>query len=566
MIEVLLSWGYLLGICLCIGTGACKLLSMLMWGKKESVFFSYTMFQILTAGVIAATLYAEYFSLIGKINILAHMLLLFTAVILGCINRNAVMDMIKKGIRILFSWEGFFYLCFAVFLSYFASRGEFHTDTNIYHAQMIRLYEEYGHVKGIGNLQLHFAYNSSFLAFCALFSFRWLLGRSLHTATGFLAFFFSVYAFHGLRNFKDRKEHITDFMRIGILFYLLVILVRIMSPATDFATMFFTLFVLAEWCENLEGERSMERYGILALTAVFIATMKFSAALLALLAVYPGFFYVRKCRWREILSLSGSGLVILLPFFIRNYLISGWLLYPFDGIDIFAVEWKIPKEYLLIDKQQIETWGKCLYDVSLSDTPVSQWLPIWWNVHERFEKMLIYAVIMGFLLLCITLSHRILQNKVIRWDMAVLLFVNCANIVFWFLEAPFIRYGLAFLLAVPMIALGEYTGHHWKGIYSILSGGAAFCLFIALSPYWSNYIDDAGVFLKHNLKEPYYITQKDYDDTETAYMEINGNKIFYSVKGEINSYYLFPNTCYKFMLERSTLIGDKIEDGFKAKD
>lgn len=88
---------------------------------------------------------------------------------------------------------------------------------------------------------------------------------------------------------------------------------------------------------------------------------------------------------------------------------------------------------------------------------------------------------------------------------------------------------------------------------------------MALSPYWSNYIDDAGVFIKHNLKEPYYILQKDYDDAGTAYMEISGNKIFYSVKGEINSYYSFPNTCYKFMLDRSTLIGNEIEDGFKAR-
>ena len=51
--------------------------------------------------------------------------------------------------------------------AYFASRGLQHTDTGIYHAQAIRWYEEYGLVKGLGNLQQHFAYNSAYLAYAA---------------------------------------------------------------------------------------------------------------------------------------------------------------------------------------------------------------------------------------------------------------------------------------------------------------------------------------------------------------------------------------------------------------
>ena len=46
---------------------------------------------------------------------------------------------------------------------------------------------------------------------------------------------------------------------------------------------------------------------------------------------------------------------------------------------------------------------------------------------------------------------------------------------------------------------------------------------------------------------------------------MNGNVIYFSRGEEINSYHVFPGTCYEFMLERSTLIGDEIEDGFKAK-
>lgn len=62
-----------------------------------------------------------------------------------------------------------------------------------------------------------------------------------------------------------------------------------------------------------------------------------------------------------------------------------------------------------------------------------------------------------------------------------------------------------------------------------------------------------------------YIEQKDYDRGSMDSCEINGNTIYFSTGEEINSYHVFPGTCYKPMLERSTLIGERIEDGFRAK-
>ena len=116
-----------------------------------------------------------------------------------------------------------------------------------------------------------------------------------------------------------------------------------------------------------------------------------------------------------------------------------------------------------------------------------------------------------------------------------------------------------------MIALGKYLSEKKRGFYSILTGGLVFCIVVSLSPYWDRYITDAGVFAKQNLTQPYYITQKDYDQAQEGSYEINGNQIYYSVKGEINSYHVFPSTCYEGSLERSTLIGNEIKDGFKAK-
>lgn len=556
MLSVILSWIYIFLICMLIGIGTLSLL------RNRH----FTLVLYLMSGIIVITVYAEFFSIFAKIGGCAHAVLLVTALWCGYINRKKIQQFWKQYRPVLLSWEGFFYCCFALLIAFFTSRGEFHTDTNIYHAASIRIYEEYGMVKGIGNLQLHYAYNSSYLAFASIFSLKWLLGYSLHTTTGFLEVVICLYAFHGLRNFQQHENHVTDMMKIGILLYTLVNVIRSMSPATDYATMFFALFIITAWCENLfEGDSDTTVYALLSVAAVFTATLKFSSCLLILIAIYPAVRLIRDRKWKEISACIFCGCLIVCPFLIRNYFISGWLLYPFDGIDLFKTVWKIPKEYLLHDANQIKVCGRCLYDVNKIDMPVSKWLPIWWEHQFRYEKMFLGAVVLGLILQAVMLLMRILRRQRLRSPLIVLHLAIWADIAVWFFMAPFIRYGLAFLIAVIMIAAGEYLSEKKSGFYSIVTGSLMFCILVSVSPYWDQYVTDAGVFVKQRLREPYYIVQQDYDEGSMDSCDINGNKVYFSTGEEINSYHVFPGTCYKPMLERSTLIGDRIEDGFRAK-
>ena len=554
MISVIVSWIYISMFCTLIGIGALSFIK-----KPKFSWIWYFM-----SGMVVITVYVEIFSIFAKIGALAHMILLAAAVFTGVMKREKIKELCKEYRPVLCSWEGFFYCCFMLLIAYFSSRGNFHTDTNIYHAQAIRLYEEYGMLKGAGNLQLHFGYNSAYLAFASVFSLNWLFGQSLHTTTGLLELSLCFYAFHGLKDFKQHKSHITDLMKIGILFYVLVILTGSMSPATDYATMLFVLFIITAWCENLEGERSITIYALLSVAAVYAMTLKFSACLLVLLVLYPALYLVKEKKWKEIAGYIACGLVILCPFLVRNFFISGWLLYPFGAIDLFRVEWKVPKDYLLLDSDQIKVWGRCLYDVAKVDWPVSKWLPVWWEHQERYEQMLIGAAVIGLLLQLIVWINRMIKKVKPRWELAVLLLAIWGNLAVWFFMAPFVRYGLAFLFAVIMISVGTCISEKRKGFISILTGGMLFCIVVSVSPYWDHYITDAGVFIKQRLRDPYYLVQKDYDSCHMEQMDLDGNIIYYSTGNEINNYHTYPGTCYPSMLERIALIGDRIEDGFKT--
>lgn len=554
MIYVILSWLYISFICILIGVGALSLV--------KSAEFSWIWYFM--SGMVAITVYTEFFSIFAKIGACAHLILLAAAVFIGVMQRKKIKELIKEYVSVLFSWEGFFYCFVLLIIAYFTSRGTFHTDTNIYHAQAIRLYEEYGTLKGAGNLQLHFGYNSAYLAFASIFSLKWLFGQSLHTTTGLLELSMCLYAFHGLKNFKQHKCHIADLMRVGILFYVLVILTGSMSPAPDYATMLFILFIITAWCENLEGERSIGKYALLSVAAVYAITLKFSACLIVLLVIYPAVCLIKEKKWKEIVGYIVCGFIILCPFLIRNYLISGWLLYPFEAIDIFRVEWKVPKEYLLFDSNQIKVWGRCLYDVTKVEWSVSQWIPIWWEHQERYEQMLLGAAVIGVLLQFVMLIDRIVKKWKPRWELIVLCIAVLGNLAVWFFVAPFIRYGLAFLFAVIMIPVGVCISEKRQGFISIVTGGMLFCILISVSPYWDHYITDAGVFVKQRWREPYYFVQKDYDIGNMESINMNGNIIYYSTGNEINSYHTYPGTCYPSMLKSAVLMGDRIEEGFKT--
>lgn len=557
MLVVLLSVIYISVVAFGLGLLGLAFLDRTIKYKK------YEEMTILMIGIVIATVYAEIFSLFGRVYAFAHVIALLLSILGYLLNKKYIKKTISNIKSTFISKEGLVYVLFALFIAFFASRGDFHTDTNIYHAATIRIFEDYGIIKGLGNLQLHYAYNSSSLAFASLFSLKFVFGYSVHATTAFFEMICGVYAIYGLTRFRQHKLHFADSIRVAILFYILIILVRSMSPATDFSTNLMALLLIARFFDNMEGTRSTEKYALLSIFAVYVVTMKFSACLIVLIVIYPAVILIKNKKFKDIIVYLLLGVIVLAPFLIRNYILSGWLLYPFSAIDIFNPVWKIPKEYLEHDAAQIKVWGRCLYDVTLLDLPFKEWFKVWLSKSERYEIMLIYGTMFGALASFVIAIKNIITKKEYAYDYICAYIAIIACLLVWLFEAPFIRYGLAFILPMIFIPIGVLFNDSLKGMSKALITISAFVLLTCLTWYYDNYVLDMAVFLKQRAADPYYIQQKQYDNAKTEYIEINGNKLYYCAEGEINSYYYCPNTCYEGMLRRSTLIGDRIEDGFK---
>lgn len=555
MLQILLLWLYISSVSVSIGYFVLKMCTKIL---KDQVDESMT--HAIIAGMVTLTVYAQIFSIFTKVSALAHIVMLLVAVVLAIVNRKELWKILKNAKESVFSLEGLVYIGIILVCAFFTSRGTQHTDTSIYHAQAIRWLEEYGAVRGLGNLMGNYAYNSSWLCYTALFSMKFLGGLSYHTTNGYIMAVMCVYVIDGLWDFKKHQSHEADALRLGILFYAVVICVVAMSPATDAPSMFILLYIILRWCENLrEGKQSLHVYAMLCVLIVYAVTLKLSTGMLVLLVILPAVMLIQSKNIKAIIIYIALGVVVLLPFLIRNVIISGWLLYPFEVIDLFNVEWKIPIENVIVDSQQIKVYGRKTYQNELINQSITEWFPVWWEESEAYDRGLLVAQFVGIFLMGISFLKGIISSKKVDWNLQLLNMTLIVCFASWVFTAPFVRYGLGIMVAIPLLAIAQYQETRRVSLYKVFAIGSIVLIVTCLAPYWNHYVMDSLLFVKQNLTQPYYIQSKDYDELAVNAYEVEGYTFYQAAENAMLSYHSFPGTGGN---KRFGLLGDEIKDGF----
>lgn len=562
MVSVLLNWSYILVTAFLMGFGLRALVDRLFQYKIREAG------SIIAMGLMAATVYAQIFSLFYKVGLAANLILVLICLIIAVKERHAIAEVIGT------AWQGRgtgWKLLMAVSVivwSYCTSRGYMHYDSDLYHAQSIRWIEEYGIVKGLGNIHVRFAYNSSFFALSALYSMKFLCGVSLHAVNGFMAVLLWTEIMKLFQNHKNRRTIVTDFARFGALYYLTIVYSGIVAPASDYAIMCVVFFIIIKWLELLEKDvHDIPPYALLCVAGVYAVTLKLTAGLILILLIKPASMLICEKKWKDIGIYLLMGVVTLFPWMARTVIISGYLLYPFPALDIFNVDWKIDAAAAALDAAEIKTWGRGLENAALVDLPVSEWITNWFqNTLPGIGKLLIVADVLC-LLLMVVLIIRFLRNRdrdpLYNGQLLVLITV-AVSYLFWQLSAPLLRYGYAYVLLVVMITAGIVYDLFVKFMekrqkFQILKtirvlGAALLVLFCAAKTVsFARYVQDEAA-------KDAYVWQQDYGKYELESYEVNGITFYYPVSGDRTGYDSFPS------LPRQTQIcfrGQGIADGFR---
>ncbi len=555
MILVFLNWLYISILALIIGLSINKVIK----GLFHYVINDWAM--VWLNGIMALTVYAQYFSLIYRMGTISNIVLCLLSGGLAYWMRNELRDLfenVKRSIKInkKMMMMALIFIAIVCFFEIITNQKANHADTDGYHVQAIRWIEDYGVVKGIGNLYNRLAYNSAFMCLQALFSWRFLFGVSMHAMNGYLCCGFFLIVLYDLL-FAGQKSYILTFFRIMIMVYIVYPsnLYDISSPNSDMMTMLFVGFILYKWVSLLEEkEKNALPYALLSVIAVFTISLKLSAAILPLLAIKPAIMLVKEKRWKDIAVLIGMGILVIAPFLIRNVIISGYLLYPYSGIDLFNVDWKMPASMLDYDKYEIMVWGRCLRDVSLRNVPLTGWLPVWWEEQEMWLRITVIANVIS-----IPLAIGVMIRKIRRKDWDTVHFVFCIIVLFfsWFLSAPLLRYGLIYTIILPITVMGvmlsEKNFSTKQGSRILVSLCLTGCII-------------SGVFRLRDIQTINKFSHVAYNFWDCEGVSWEGIEVYIPYQMGNMGYYFIPSTQHDYVLPYIELRGESIQDGIRVKE
>lgn len=467
MVYTLLNFGWIFISTFLLGFAFLTMLGKCFNKNLLSIDF------ILVTGLMTAAVYAQVMSLIYKVRTFASLLLFLIILVIAVLFHKTLLDWIRELLadrrRLYGSIIIFMLLTFMGMIV--ACQPTSFYDTGLYHAQAIHWIEDYGYVKGLGNLHNRFAYNSSFLCLQALYSWVFINGQSLHGMNAYIGIVMAGYALLSFQGGKAKgTNHVADMLNIALLLYICNSLGEMESPGTDFFAMCLMLYLLARWfrCQCIE-----EKY-VLCILAAFGVTLKLSITPIVLLAAVPAIYLIKEKRWKETAVCLGTGFLAVLPFLVRNVMISGYLVYPYTVIDIFSVDWKMSEYAVNRDRNEIMAWGRGLRDVNKIDYPLWDWFPIWFQDLTGAQRAL---VLLNMLLIVVMICFVVREIRKKRFEMAYICCVAMLGLVMWFFSAPLIRYGRAYLYILPamLIGLAAERIKILEAVCKLISAGFAIC-------------------------------------------------------------------------------------------
>ena len=254
----------------------------------------------------------------------------------------------------------------------------------------------------------------------------------------------------------------------------------------------------------------------------------------------------------------GSGLAAVFPYLARNVILSGWLVYPFAGVDLFFVDWKIPVGEVLYDSEEIKVYAKGMTDVLLKDLPMEQWLPGWFSALKTLEKLWVCSSLLSIGLVLLAALYYIAKGQREKYPYLFLGMILIIGYLFWQIGTPLVRYGYIYILVFPFFTAGIW--------YDLLlkKRKKAYILFAL-------FLSSLGLYKGKNLlqdilryaKQSNYVWQQDYYTGEVKAYEVEGQTFYLPLEQGQIGYEKFPGVPYeRYDFE---LRGEDLKEGFRRK-
>ncbi len=566
MTAIIINWLYITLIAVILGVGFFAVLN------KVTNYICKEIDICLFMGIAFIIAYAQLFSIFYKVGAVANIVLILLCLIICILCRREFKGILQKASeevsllrkRKLSLQSIAQIMCISIiFVSFWfiACQRAYHADTDLYHAQAIRWIEEYGVVKGLGNLHHRLAFNSAFMPLQALFSWEFLIDQSMHVANAYLCMTITIYALSTCSVFQNKRMRGSDCFRLLIFLYSVMNVSVFSSPNTDNFALLLFLYIICKWCEYIEEKNEQPAaYGLLCLLALCAVTVKLSVAMIMILTLKPAIELLKQKQYKTIILLVLSGVFILFPFCARNFIISGYFLYPSVATGFFDVDWKMLPYAVKFDKQEIMARARGIYEMSRYSEACNmsffEWFPGWFRQQKIWVQVLTVINAITLPMLIVVTCKKIIK-RIQSYDM-IMAVMSIVQFVYWIMTAPRARYGSVFLFLIPCMVLFYLIEAEPKKIlhfyrYAVLLMTGLFVIFFTYKAVTQ--------IEKLPLKRSSYYVYRECDEVEWE-----GITMYIPRENEITGYYFFPAITYERRLQYLELRGDTLGEGFRIKE
>jgi hypothetical protein len=188
--------------------------------------------------------------------------------------------------------------------------------------------------------------------------------------------------------------------------------------------------------------------------SIFLVTVKLSSAPLLLL---PLLIFIRQIRRKAVnaFKLVLVALIILAPWFARNLILSGYWIYPAPFLVNLSPnwDWKIPLNNVIGEVRSIQAWARIpgVDTNKVLAMPLRSWLKEWFENLTKYQKAVVLGAVFSPILFAVS-ALTWLRRKIFTGSYIYMYVVGYIGLIFWFYEAPDIRFGYGVLASTVLLA------------------------------------------------------------------------------------------------------------------
>lgn len=437
-----------------------------------------------------------------------------------------------------------------------------HPDTLGYHIQIIKWIEEYRIVPGIANLNPRLGFQSNWFITSALFSFNFTGAGSYvylnSLITLWLLFFFISRMNYSITKKKQKESLLWIVLMTMTLSSYTQVMLTATSASPDYITCIYTWLGLY-FLYNSEKKAEAFSLVLVILFSFFAVSIKLSALPITITGLYAFIKLTSKKRSKTILfSMIATGIIVI-SFFVRNAITSGYILYPATFPNIVNRDWKIQELKAQRERVYVTAFAKTESEGSdqaiafTNNMKLKEWLPIWWHNRALADKAILALTGLCFFLL------PILYKKIQKANTHTLVCTaTClTGTIFWFIMGPDPRFGFGFLIGLVgltanmLIPKSVFAFIPHKLICSMLLVINAALLFYIIHRYNNYFSRNQLIYASGIKKEPA--------------SSINCGGATFNIAAPYKGCGANSIPCIEDSCKNFSLRGSKISEGFKPK-